>query len=50
MPTQSAAQALKILRDGSQFQWYIIPPTTVSAILAVDVVSLILFGAVLGWI
>ena len=25
MPTQSAAQALKILRDGSQFQWYIIP-------------------------
>ena len=25
MPTQSAAQALKILRDGSQFQWYVIP-------------------------
>ena len=24
MPTQSAAQALKILRDGSQFQWYVI--------------------------
>jgi len=25
MPTQSALQALKILRDGSQFQWYVIP-------------------------
>ena len=25
MPTQSAAQALKILRDASQFQWYVIP-------------------------
>jgi hypothetical protein len=24
MPTLSAAQALKILRDGSQFQWYVI--------------------------
>lgn len=24
MPTQSALQALKILRDGSQFQWYVI--------------------------
>ena len=25
MPTQSAAQALKILWDGGQFQWYVIP-------------------------
>ncbi|MBF0121213.1 MAG: hypothetical protein HQK79_20460 [Desulfobacterales bacterium] len=25
MPTQSAEQALKLLRDGSQFQWYVIP-------------------------
>ena len=25
MPTESAKQALSILRDGSQFQWYIIP-------------------------
>jgi hypothetical protein len=25
MPTESAAQALGILRDGSQFQWYVIP-------------------------
>ena len=25
MPTESAAQALRILRDGSQFQWYVIP-------------------------
>ncbi|HEX9973950.1 MAG TPA: hypothetical protein VGD14_17905 [bacterium] len=25
MPTESAAQALKILRDGSYFQWYVIP-------------------------
>ena len=25
MPTQSAAQALRLLRDGSQFQWYVIP-------------------------
>jgi hypothetical protein len=25
MPTVSATQALKILRDGSQFQWYVIP-------------------------
>jgi hypothetical protein len=25
MPTESAAEALKILRDGGQFQWYIIP-------------------------
>ena len=25
MPTESAAQALKILRDGSLFQWYVIP-------------------------
>lgn len=25
MPTESALQALKILRDGSQFQWYVIP-------------------------
>ena len=24
MPTQAAQQALKILRDGSQFQWYVI--------------------------
>ena len=25
MPTEFASQALKILRDGSQFQWYVIP-------------------------
>ncbi len=25
MPTEAAQQALKILRDGSQFQWYVIP-------------------------
>lgn len=25
MPTQSAAQAMSILRDSSQFQWYVIP-------------------------
>ncbi len=25
MPTESAAKALAILRDGSQFQWYVIP-------------------------
>ncbi len=25
MPTPSAAAALRILRDGSQFQWYVIP-------------------------
>ncbi len=25
MPTESARQALRILRDGSQFQWYVIP-------------------------
>ncbi len=25
MPTNSASQALAILRDGSQFQWYVIP-------------------------
>lgn len=25
MPTESALEALKILRDGSQFQWYVIP-------------------------
>ena len=25
MPTESAQQALAILRDGSQFQWYLIP-------------------------
>ncbi len=25
MPTQSAAQAARILRDGSLFQWYVIP-------------------------
>lgn len=25
MPTESARQALAILRDGSQFQWYVIP-------------------------
>ncbi len=25
MPTASAAQAAQILRDGSQFQWYVIP-------------------------
>jgi hypothetical protein len=25
MPTDSALQALAILRDGSQFQWYVIP-------------------------
>lgn len=25
MPTESAKQALSILRDGSQFQWYVIP-------------------------
>ncbi len=25
MPTDSAQQALSILRDGSQFQWYVIP-------------------------
>ena len=25
MPTESAAQALSILRDGSQFSWYVIP-------------------------
>jgi len=24
MPTESASQALGILRDGSQFQWYVI--------------------------
>ncbi|HKJ26724.1 MAG TPA: hypothetical protein VJ965_03720 [Anaerolineales bacterium] len=25
MPTEAAARALSILRDGSQFQWYVIP-------------------------
>jgi hypothetical protein len=25
MPTESSVQALSILRDGSQFQWYVIP-------------------------
>ena len=25
MPTEAAAEALRILRDGSQFQWYVIP-------------------------
>ena len=25
MPTESSSQALRILRDGSQFQWYVIP-------------------------
>jgi hypothetical protein len=25
MPTEAALQALEILRDGSQFQWYVIP-------------------------
>lgn len=25
MPTEAASQALEILRDGSQFQWYVIP-------------------------
>ena len=25
MPTQSAMEAMSILRDGSQFQWYVIP-------------------------
>jgi hypothetical protein len=25
MPTETASQALSILRDGSQFQWYVIP-------------------------
>jgi hypothetical protein len=25
MPTESASQALRILRDGSQFQWYLLP-------------------------
>jgi hypothetical protein len=25
MPTESASQALSILRDGGQFQWYVIP-------------------------
>ena len=25
MPTESAARAIDILRDGSQFQWYVIP-------------------------
>ena len=25
MPTESAQQALNILRDGSMFQWYVIP-------------------------
>jgi hypothetical protein len=25
MPTESAQQALSILRDGSLFQWYVIP-------------------------
>jgi hypothetical protein len=25
MPTESSRQALQILRDGSQFQWYVIP-------------------------
>jgi len=25
MPTESASQALNILRDGNQFQWYVIP-------------------------
>ncbi len=25
MPTEAAARALEILRDGSQFQWYVIP-------------------------
>jgi len=25
MPTESASQALEILRDGSQFEWYVVP-------------------------
>jgi hypothetical protein len=25
MPTEASRQALQILRDGNQFQWYVIP-------------------------
>jgi hypothetical protein len=52
MPTQSAVQALKILRDGSQFHMDNIKKqaATVGAIFAVDTVSLVLFGTMLGWL
>ena len=38
MPTESALEALSILRDGSQFQWYVIPLfALVAYVYAVDI-------------
>lgn len=37
--TASALEAQRVLRDGSQFQWYVIP-----------LLALVLFAGVLKWI
>lgn len=64
MPTESALEAVRTLRDGSLFQWPLLAPVvsvydmktvrpkaiTVAVIFGVDVVAAILFGAILGWI
>ena len=54
MPTESATRALEILRDGSQFQWYVIPLFAfVVYVYAVEVERKnwnLIFGLILGWL
>ena len=41
MPTASALKAVEILRDGSLFQWYVIP---------LFALTVFIFGGLLRWI
>ena len=54
MLTESTQQALAILRDGSQFQWYVVPLfALVVYVYAVEVERRnwsLVFGLGLGWL
>ena len=45
MPTESALKAGEILRDGSLFQWYVIP-----LFVFVDLLLIVVCGIILKWI
>ena len=44
MPTESAQRALSILRDGSHFQWHVIP------LFIFDLLQILMYGVFLGWL
>ena len=51
MPTDAALEATRILRDGGQFQWYVIPLLAlIFYVYAVDIAAIIVFAGFLKWI